>query len=41
MANRLADALTSTAVPYVDVRETHTGIVVLVGDRAFKVKSRC
>lgn len=28
----------STAVPYVDVRETHTGVVVLVGDRAFKAK---
>src|ERR1700756_1416891 len=27
-----------TAVPKVDVRETHTGVVVLVGDRAFKVK---
>jgi len=38
MANRLANSLTSTAVPYVDVHETHTGVVVLVGDRAFKVK---
>ena len=27
-----------TAVPKVDVRETHTGVVVLVGDRAFKAK---
>jgi aminoglycoside phosphotransferase family enzyme/predicted kinase len=26
------------AVPYVDVHETHTGVVVLVGDRAFKAK---
>jgi aminoglycoside phosphotransferase family enzyme/predicted kinase len=38
MAIRLANALTSTAVPYVDVHETHTGIVILVGDRAFKLK---
>jgi aminoglycoside phosphotransferase family enzyme/predicted kinase len=38
MAIRLVNALTSTAVPYVDVHETHTGIVILVGDRAFKVK---
>ena len=27
-----------TAVPYLDVRETHTGVVVLAGDRAFKAK---
>jgi aminoglycoside phosphotransferase family enzyme len=27
-----------TSVPYVDVHETHTGVVVLVGDRAFKAK---
>jgi len=27
-----------TAAPYVDVRETHTGVVVLAGDRAYKVK---
>lgn len=27
-----------TAAPYVDVHETHTGVVVLVGDRAFKAK---
>jgi uncharacterized protein len=38
MANKLANSLTPTAVPYVDVHETHTGIVVLVGDRAFKAK---
>jgi aminoglycoside phosphotransferase family enzyme/predicted kinase len=38
MANRLANTLTSTAVPYVDVHETHTGVVILVGDRAFKLK---
>lgn len=27
-----------TATPYVEVRETHTGVVVLVGDRALKAK---
>ena len=30
--------MTKTAVPYVDVHETHSGVVVLVGDRAFKAK---
>ena len=29
---------TTTAVPYVDIHETHTGVVVLAGDRAFKAK---
>jgi aminoglycoside phosphotransferase family enzyme/predicted kinase len=38
MTNWLANSLTSAAVPYVDVHETHTGIVVLVGDRAYKAK---
>src|SRR6516162_6450274 len=28
----------TTAAPYVDVRETHTGVVVLAGDRAYKAK---
>lgn len=28
----------ATAEPYVAVRETHTGVVVLAGDRAFKAK---
>jgi aminoglycoside phosphotransferase family enzyme/predicted kinase len=28
----------TTAVPYVDVYETHTGVVVLAGERAFKAK---
>ena len=28
----------TTAVPYIDVHETHTGMVVLAGDRAFKAK---
>jgi uncharacterized protein len=37
MANSLVESRT-TAVPYVDVHETHTGMVVLVGDRAFKAK---
>ncbi len=32
------DTESVTAVPYVDVHETHTGVVVLVGDRAFKAK---
>jgi uncharacterized protein len=36
-ASRLAKSGT-TAVPYVDVHETHTGVVVLAGDRAFKAK---
>jgi aminoglycoside phosphotransferase family enzyme/predicted kinase len=30
--------MTMTAVPYVDMHETHTGVVVLAGDRAFKAK---
>ena len=30
--------MTKTAVSYVDVHETHSGVVVLVGDRAFKAK---
>lgn len=29
---------TTAAVPYVDVHETHTGVVVLAGNRAFKAK---
>lgn len=35
-----ADAVAPKAaeVPYVDAYETHTGVVVLAGDRAFKVK---
>jgi uncharacterized protein len=28
----------TTAAPYVDVQETHTGVVVLAGDRAYKAK---
>jgi hypothetical protein len=28
-ANTLAESATTTAVPYVDVHETHTGVVVL------------
>ncbi|MDR3658606.1 MAG: AAA family ATPase [Mycobacterium sp.] len=32
------ESATRTAVPYLDVRETHTGVVVLAGDRAFKAK---
>ncbi len=30
--------MTDTAVPYIEVHETHTGMVVLAGDRAFKAK---
>lgn len=30
--------MTNTGVPYIDVHETHTGMVVLVGDRALKAK---
>ncbi len=32
------ESATKTAVPYLDVHETHTGVVVLAGDRAFKAK---
>lgn len=28
----------TTAAPYVDAQETHTGVVVLIGDRAYKAK---
>jgi uncharacterized protein len=35
--NGLAESGT-TAVPHVDVHETHTGMVVLAGDRAYKAK---
>jgi hypothetical protein len=37
-ADRPAGSLTTVAVPYLDVHETHTGVVVLVGDRALKAK---
>lgn len=33
-----AGSATMTVAPYVEVRETHTGVVVLAGDRAFKAK---
>ena len=32
------DVPTTAVVPYIDVRETHTGVVVLAGNRAFKAK---
>lgn len=32
------ESVTQTAMPYVDVHETHTGVVVLAGDRAYKAK---
>ena len=37
-ADRPAESSTMAAVPYVDVHETHTGVVVLAGDRAYKSK---
>jgi len=37
-ANGLAESAKTTAAPYVEVREIHTGVVVLAGDRAFKAK---
>ncbi len=37
-ADRTAGSPTTAAVPYADVRETHTGVVVLAGDRAYKAK---
>ena len=37
VARRPSESKTTMA-PYVDVRETHTGVVVLVGDRAYKGK---
>ena len=37
-ADRTAESPTTAAVPYVDVHETHTGVVVLAGDRAYKAK---
>lgn len=32
------DAHPVTDEPFIDVRETHTAVVVLAGDRAFKAK---
>jgi len=37
-ADRSAESPTTAAAPYVDVHETHTGVVVLAGDRAYKAK---
>jgi aminoglycoside phosphotransferase family enzyme/predicted kinase len=31
-------ASTTTSTPYAEIRETHTGVVVLIGERAYKVK---
>ena len=36
--DRPAESPTTVAVPYADVHETHTGVVVLAGDRAYKAK---
>ena len=33
-----ACASTAPSTPYADIRETHTGVVVLIGDRAYKIK---
>ena len=38
MASGPAESAKTTELPYVDVHETHTGVVVLAGDRAFKAK---
>jgi len=38
MTNRLAQSAKTAAALHIDVHETHTGVVVLVGDRAFKAK---
>ena len=38
MASRLAQSAKTTTAPYIDVHETHTGVVMLAGDRAFKAK---
>ena len=37
-ADKTAESPRMEAVPYVDVHETHTGVVVLAGDRAYKAK---
>ncbi|MEZ0351542.1 AAA family ATPase [Mycobacterium sp. pR1184] len=37
-ADRPSSASVAVALPYIDVHETHTGLVVLAGDRAFKAK---
>jgi uncharacterized protein len=38
IADRPAESPTTAAPPYVDVHETHTGVVLLAGDRAYKAK---
>ena len=38
MANGLAESANTTTAPYIDIHETHTGVIVLAGDRAFKAK---
>ncbi len=37
-ADQPAQSPTTAAVPYLDVHETHTGVVMLAGDRAYKAK---
>jgi uncharacterized protein len=38
VAGRRPSESRATTAPYVDVHETHTGVVVLAGDRAYKAK---
>lgn len=38
VASAVEGAPTTDSVPYVSVHETHTGVVVLAGDRAYKAK---
>ncbi|BBX97043.1 bifunctional aminoglycoside phosphotransferase/ATP-binding protein [Mycobacterium lacus] len=38
IADGHAASPTTAAVPYIDMHETHTGVVVLAGDRAYKAK---
>ena len=38
MTDSLAQSGETTSAPYIDVHETHTGVVMLAGDRAFKAK---
>jgi len=34
----VARASTAASTPYAEIRETHTGVVVLIDDRAYKIK---
>ena len=37
-AEAAAGASATASMPYAEIRETHTGVVVLIGDRAYKGK---